>query len=179
MEVPTFTTGAIDAAPVAIGAQLLLSGEQQLSGQQLLLSGGQQQLSEDQLLPSGQQLHLSWQQQQLSKKLQLPKIAVSLDSPWQVRMNLATYRWPTRWFSDASWALCDGIIIAIVALWVSWRLLLRSRNSDEKRFSKSVIFVSLLSIVCYAGYIIDDKSSHNVHINHYQYGSVKILRSWR
>jgi hypothetical protein len=138
------------------------------------LSAQQQQLSKKLHQLSTQQLQLSWQQLQLKKKLQqlstqqlqLPKITESVTSPWQVRMNLATYRWPIRWFSDASWTLGDGILVDIVALWAAWRLLRRRGNEPkERRLPISVIFLSLLSIACYAGYVISDYLWHNSEQN--------------
>jgi hypothetical protein len=59
---------------------------------------------------------------------QVPQVLVSLPSPWQVHMNLATDRWPVRWLSDASWTLGDGIVFDAVVLLLSWRLLRRKRG---------------------------------------------------
>lgn len=138
--------------------QQLLAQQQQLAWQQLLLSRQHQQLA-------WQPWQLAWQQQQLSKKLQPPGITVSLNSPWQVSMNLATDQWPMRWFSDMSWTFGDGILIDIVALWASWWLLRRRNSPVDRRLPISLIFVTLLSIIWYVDWVVDDYSWRNADGN--------------
>jgi hypothetical protein len=98
---------------------------------------------------------------------QLTGMSVSLTSPWQVRMNLATDRWPMRWFSDASFIFGDGVLVDLVALWLGFRLLrLRRDKPEERQLPRCLIYISFLSIACYVGYVIDDYLWHNVGIIH-------------
>jgi hypothetical protein len=91
----------------------------------------------------------------------VPPISVALTSPWQVRMNLASDLWPTRWLSDTSWTLADGLIFDAVAVLLSWRLLRRKRgNPAAAQLPTAVISLSLLSIVGYAYYLVDDYFWH-------------------
>jgi hypothetical protein len=91
----------------------------------------------------------------------IPSIETSLTSPWLVRMNLATNRWPTRWFSDAAWTLGDGVLLAMVGLWAGARLLRRNRDGpDQRSLSAAVLGVSFLSVACYVYYVIDDYVWH-------------------
>ena len=98
---------------------------------------------------------------------QLTAMTVSLTSPWQVRTNLATHRWPIRWAADASASL-RAAVIQLVALWLGFRFLrlLRRRGASPERrqLPKSLIFISLFSIVCHAGYAVDDYFWHNFRI---------------
>lgn len=100
----------------------------------------------------------------------LSGVSILLASPWQVRMNLASDRWPMRWFSDALWTLGDGVVVDIVALWMCWRMLRHGRGSRNGRSRDrlrqqdlpiAVIFIALLSVVGYVGYVIDDYYWHN------------------
>lgn len=96
----------------------------------------------------------------------IPRVTVSLTGPWQVRMNLASDRWPIRWFSDASFTLGDGVLVDIVALCIGWRLLRRRHGNPEKqRLPIAVIFISLVSIIGYVGYVIDDYLWHNANVD--------------
>lgn len=115
---------------------------------------------------------------------QIPRVSVSLPSPWQVHMNLASDRWPVRWLSDASWTLGDGVIFDIVVLLLSWRLLRRRRRSSSEtpppklltrklltrkrptprlpaeELPATVIFLTFISVIAYAGYLFDDYLWH-------------------
>jgi uncharacterized membrane protein YidH (DUF202 family) len=111
---------------------------------------------------------------------QVPRVSVSLPGPWQVHMNLASDLWPARWFTDATWTLGDGIVFDVVVLLLSWRLLRRKRrgNSEtrsllksltgkrrvlrlpEERLPWTVLAITCLSVIAYAGYPIDDYLWH-------------------
>lgn len=113
---------------------------------------------------------------------QVPRVSVSLPAPWQVRMNLASDLWPARWLSDASWTLGDGIVFDVIVLLLSWRLLCRRRgNSPEaatalklltrkraaprlpaEELPVTVILITFISVIAYAGYMLDDYQWHAV-----------------
>lgn len=91
-----------------------------------------------------------------------PKVKVSLISPWQVRMNLASNHWPMRLVSDASWTLNDGAVVDIVGLFVAWWLWRGKRaTAEQRRLSRAVGFISLLSLIGYIGYVADDYYWHH------------------
>ena len=99
---------------------------------------------------------------------QLSDMTVFLTGPWQVSLNLATDRWPMRWFSDGSFILTDGLLFDLIAIWLGWRLL-----RWRRQISIPLIGISLLSIACYIGYVIDDYFWHklsnysNYNLNNY------------
>ena len=92
----------------------------------------------------------------------LPEISTSLTSPWRVRMNMASDLWPVRWIADTSWTLDDGVVLDIVVLLLCWRLLFR-RCDDPSQWPLPLwlTFISLISLLGYAGYLADDYLWHN------------------
>jgi hypothetical protein len=90
-------------------------------------------------------------------KTQPPKVTVSLTSPWQVRLNLASDRWPLRFFSDMSWALNDGMLVDLVGLLTGFWLRRRMGATDgDRRLSYILQGISCLSLLCYSYYALDD-----------------------